>query len=98
MQGFRLPLALWLCLLNGAAFADDSSIHGYLDLRSVSASRELSWTRGGPGKTRFGGNDIALRFGGAALVGTTQLNPSLMVMADVQFQSTGSPTLSLVAA
>jgi hypothetical protein len=75
-------LAAW----SGAGRAQDLGLHGYLDGRLVAAPAERSWAEGGLGKARYGGGGTELRFGGAALVGTAQLTPSLLALADVQLQ------------
>jgi hypothetical protein len=78
-----------LCLLAAwpaAGLAQDLSLHGYLDGRLVAAPAERSWVEGGLGKTRYGGGGTEARFGGAALVGTAQLTPSLLALAGVQLQ------------
>jgi hypothetical protein len=80
---------LALCLLAAwpaACLAQDLSLHGYLDGRLVAAPAERSWVEGGLGKTRYGGGGTEARFGGAALVGTAQLTPSLLALAGVQLQ------------
>lgn len=76
-----------LAALPLAARAQDLGLHGYLDGRLVAAPSEGSWADGRLGKTRYGGGDIDLRFGGAALVGTAQLTPSLLALATVQLQN-----------
>ncbi len=98
MDRSRTATALLMLAFGTAAMAGDSSLHGYLDLRGVDAPQELSWTRGGLGKTRFGGEGVALRYGGGAVVGTTQLGPDWLASADLQIQSTGDPAASLVEA
>ena len=81
----RLALA---CLVASplAGHAQDVSLHGYVDGRLVAAPGERGWVEGGLGKTRYGGGKVEARFGGAALVGTAQLTPSLLAFAGVQLQ------------
>jgi hypothetical protein len=95
------PRTLIACLsfvAAASARADDFDLHGYLDLRGVDAPAELSWSRGGLGKTRFGGGDTLMRFGGGTAVATTQLSPSTLATAAVQLQSNAEPTVSLLEA
>lgn len=89
----RLRRGMWACLaaLPLAGHAQDLTLHGYLDERFVAAPEEASWTRGGLGKSRFGDGAEGLRFGGATLVGTAQLSPSLLAFATVQWQRTSRP-------
>lgn len=75
-----------LCAMPLAGRAQDLSLHGYVDGRLVNAPAERSWVEGGLGKSRYGGAGTELRFGGAALVGTAQLTPSLLALAGVQLQ------------
>ena len=81
----RLGLACLAALPFGGR-AQDLGLHGYLDGRLVTAPAERSWVEGGLGKSRFGDGGTAVRFGGAALVGTAQLTPSLLAFAGVQLQ------------
>ena len=89
---------LGLALVPLAAHAQDYTLRGYLDGRLVVAPGEHSWTDGGLGKTRYGGRGTALQFGGAALVGTAQLTPSLLALASVQVQDTDRPTVDVLEA
>jgi hypothetical protein len=75
-------LAAW----SGTGRTQDLGLHGYLDGRLVAAPAERSWVEGGLGKARYGGGGSELRFGGAALVGTAQLTPALLALADLQLQ------------
>ena len=97
----RIIRASWLSLIVGlpaGVRADNYSLHGYVDWRGVDAPEEVSWTKGGLGKTRFGGDEVATRFGGAAAIGRAQLTPSLQAMADVQLQTSADPTVNVVEA
>ncbi|MEI7038090.1 hypothetical protein [Fulvimonas yonginensis] len=87
-----------LAALPLAGRAQDLGLHGYLDARLVDAPEQTSWTRGGLGKTRYGDGDFAPRFGGAALVGTAQLTPSLFALAGVQFQATDRAGIDVLEA
>lgn len=94
----------WLfCLLGSTvcpslAFAQDVDLHAYIDGRLVAAPGETSWTHGGLGKTRFGDGGTDARFGGAGIVGTAQLAPALLALAEIQFQTTDRPTVSVLEA
>ncbi|TPG04695.1 hypothetical protein EAH75_03965 [Rhodanobacter glycinis] len=90
-----------LCLLglsSSAACAQDFKLHAWLDGRLVAAPDESSWTHGGLGKTRFGNGGVDVRFGGAGLVGAAQFTPALLALAEVQFQNTDYPSMSVVEA
>lgn len=94
-----LVVTLALCsTLPSMGMAQDFSLHGYLDARLVAAPAATSWARGGLGKSRFGGGGTRLQFGGAALVGTAQLTPSLLALASVQLQTTDRPTVDALEA
>jgi hypothetical protein len=84
--------------LRAQDFAQDFQVHGYADFRWVSAAEEPSWTRGGLGKTRYGGNDDGARFGAAALVASWQITPALLGIADLRTQPQPHSTTSLVEA
>jgi hypothetical protein len=94
----------WLfCLLGSTvcpalAFAQDVDLHAYIDGRLVAAPGETSWTHGGLGKTRFGDGGTDAQFGGAGVVGTAQLTPALLALAEIQFQTTDRPTVSVLEA
>jgi hypothetical protein len=93
-------LALFTCLyafLPATAFAQDFQVHGFADLGLVAASDETSWSQGGLGKTRYGGNDGA-HFGGAALTATWLAQPELLFLADVRYQPQDHSTFGLVEA
>jgi hypothetical protein len=91
-----------LCCLLGlyvpAGLAQEFKLHAWLDGRLVAAPGETSWTRGGLGKTRFGGGGVDARFGGAGVVGTAQFTPALMALASVQWQDTDYATLDTIEA
>lgn len=93
----RLSLAC-LAALPLAGHAQDFGLQGYLDGRLVSAPAENSWIQGGLGKSRYGGGATAVRFGGAALVGTAQLTPILLALASVQAQDTGRAGVDVLEA
>jgi hypothetical protein len=93
--------ALMLCL--GAialqpVHAQDFQVHGYADLRLVSAPDETSWTDGSLGKTRYGGNEDGAHFGGAGLAASWQVTPALLGVADLRYQPQGHSTTSLIEA
>ncbi|MHA6205889.1 hypothetical protein ACXU4B_15795 [Dyella soli] len=95
----RLPWAGLVALaLAGPVLAQDASLHAYIDARLVSAPDQPSWTQGGVGKARYGRGDNGLQFGGGAVVGTIQATPSLLLYADIQYQTTDRSTLSVVEA
>jgi hypothetical protein len=92
-----------LCLLGSAVcssfvLAQDLNLHAYIDGRLVAAPGETSWTKGGLGKTRFGDGGTDAQFGGAGVVGTAQLTPAWLALADIQFQTTDRPTVSVIEA
>lgn len=99
-RGRRLVTALLVCAaaLPCAATAQEFTLHGYLDTRLVAAPSETSWTQGGLGKSRFGDGGAGAHFGGAALVGTAQLAPSLLALASVQVQSNDRLTMDALEA
>ncbi len=78
--------------------AQDFQVHGYADLRLVSAADETSWSNGGLGKTRYGNNDDGAHFGGGALAATWQMSPALLGVADVRYQPQDHSSTSLVEA
>jgi hypothetical protein len=78
--------------------AQDFQLHGFADLRVIAAPDERSWSRGGLGKTRYGGNDDGARFGGAALSATWQATPQLLVVADLRYQPQDHAAASLIEA
>jgi hypothetical protein len=94
----------WLLFLLGSTvcplvvFAQDLTLHAYIDGRLVAAPSETSWTHGGLGKTRFGDGGTDAQFGGAGLVGTAQLTPALLALAEIQFQTTDRPTVNVIEA
>jgi hypothetical protein len=84
------------CLVTSLASAQDVKVHAYADARLVDAPDDPSFVNGGPGRTRYGSGDTQPRFGGAALVITSQFTPALFALADVQLQQTdhASPQLT----
>ena len=94
-------IALLVCMnaiLPARVVAQDFQIHGFADLRLVSAADDVSWTHGGLGKTRYGGGTDAAHFGGAALNATWQARPDLLVLADLRYQPQDRSTIGLVEA
>jgi hypothetical protein len=81
-----------------AAHAQDFQVHGFADLRVVSAPDETSWTHGGIGKTRYGDGDDGLHFGAAALSARWQMTPAWVAVADVRAQPQSHSTVALVEA
>ena len=76
--------------------AQDYQLHGFLDVRAVSAGDELNWTHGGLGKLRWDGGDTSAKFGGAALQGTAQFAPEWFGLASIQYQTTDRSGASLI--
>jgi hypothetical protein len=72
--------------------------HGFADYRLVAPPSETSWVNGGLGKTRFGGGGAEGRFGAAGLVGSAQLTPALLAVADLQVTSSDSAEVALAEA
>lgn len=91
-----------LCLLGSvcpaSALAQDFGLHAYIDGRLVAAPSETSWTNGGLGKTRFGDGGTDMQFGGVGVVGTAQLTPALLALAEIQFQTTDRATVNVIEA
>ncbi|HEX7130706.1 MAG TPA: hypothetical protein VF217_11675, partial [Rhodanobacteraceae bacterium] len=85
MKPRALAIAI-LTICGGAAHAQDFQLHGFLDLRAVSAPGETSWDDGGLGKSRYGSGDGGVRIGGAALAAHWQVTPALSAVADLQYQ------------
>lgn len=84
------------CLVTSLASAQEVKVHAYADARLVDAPDDPSFVNGGAGRTRYGSGDTEPRFGGAALVITSQFTPALFALADVQLQQTdhASPQLT----
>jgi hypothetical protein len=91
-------LAALACAGMRCAGAQDFDAHGYLDCRLIARADERSWTDGGLGKTRFGGGGTTAACVQAAVVATAQLTPSLLALADVQYQTTGKNAFSALEA
>jgi len=90
-------------LLAGAAAAPcvsaiDLDAHGYLDCRLVARAGERSWADGGLGKTRFGTGGTSLGCVQAGATATAQLTPSLLALADIQYQTTDHNDFSVLEA
>ncbi len=86
-------LAAWAAL---PAFAQDYQLHGFADVRVVSAGGEPNWTKGGLGKLRWDGSRSGAQFGGAALQGTAQFASEWFGLASVQYQTTDRSGASLI--
>ncbi|HJT97428.1 MAG TPA: hypothetical protein VJ696_03865 [Rhodanobacteraceae bacterium] len=82
----------------GSANAADFGAHGYLDCRLIARADERSWADGGLGKTRFGGGGTSATCVQAGLVATAQLTPSLLALADIQYQTTDRGSLTALEA
>ena len=95
---YTLAIAILSLVLPGVAKAQDFQLHGFLDLRAVSPSRETSWDDGGLGKSRYGSGDGGLNAGGALLNASWQITPALSAIADAQYQPDESPHLDVLDA
>lgn len=84
--------------LSGAAQGADVSVHGYLDCRVVARADQRSYADGGPGKTRFGGGGTDATCVQAGLAASVVFAPSLLGVAELQYQTTGSNALSVLEA
>jgi hypothetical protein len=91
-------LAALACAGMRCAGAQDFDAHGYLDCRLIARADERSWADGGLGKTRFGGGGTTAACVQAAVVAMAQLTPSLLALADVQYQTTGKNAFSALEA
>lgn len=80
-----LAVALLLAL-PCAARAQTFVVHGYIDLRTVAAANERSWTNGGLGKSRYGDGDGGAQLGAALLNLRWQITPELSASTDLQYQ------------
>jgi hypothetical protein len=80
------------------ARAADVDVRGWLDCRLVGRADERSYADGGLGKTRFGGSGTTAACVQAAVVAMAQLTPSLLALADVQYQTTGKNAFSALEA
>lgn len=92
------PLCSMLALLSVTAslHAQDFVLHAYIDERLVAAPDDTSWTHGGFGKTRYGGNQTQLHFGGAAVYGAAQITPELLASGQVQYHTSGRGKIGLL--
>lgn len=86
---------LFACMSCSPARAQDFAVGGYVDARLVAAPAEASWTQGGLGKSRYGDGGVQARSGGAALVGTAQLTPALLALANVQWHASDKPSVDV---
>lgn len=94
-----VALAMLACAgVMRTAIAQDFSAHGYLDCRLIFRADERSWTDGGLGKTRFGSGGTSATCVQADVVATAQLTPSLLALADVQYQTTDHNSFSALEA
>jgi hypothetical protein len=80
------------------ASAQDVGAHGYVDCRIIARADERSWADGGLGKTRFGGGGTEATCVQAGLVINAQLTPSLLAIADIQYQTTDKNAFSALEA
>ncbi|MEP7041986.1 MAG: hypothetical protein ABI843_02920 [Dokdonella sp.] len=97
MSARRNPAGLLLAMVT-CANAQDASVHGYLDCRLLAPSSSTSWAEGGLGKTRFGGGDFRASCVQGGLVGTWQVVPSVLAVADIQYETSGPDTASVLEA
>jgi len=94
-----IALAMLACAgATRIAFAQDVGAHGYVDCRIIARADERSWADGGLGKTRFGGGGTAATCMQAGLVLNAQLTPSLLAIADIQYQTTDKNAFSALEA
>ena len=98
MPVFAALLACSSAIAPASVGAQDFQVRGYADLRVVAAADEVSWIRGGLGKTRYGSGDNGAHFAGGALTATWQITPSLLGVADLSYQSQTHSTASLLEA
>jgi hypothetical protein len=98
MPRFAAVLVWIVAILPAGAAAQDFQVHGFADLRLVSAADDTSWTHGGLGKTRYGGGSNDARFGGAALSATWQAQPDLLLVTDLRYQPSDHSTVGLIEA
>lgn len=89
-------VAVWSIALS--LHAQETDLHAYVDERLVAAPDDTSWTRGGFGKTRYGDGKTHFHFGGAAVLGAAQLAPELLALGQVQYQTSGRSSLSVLEA
>lgn len=95
----KLLIAALLGALPAAVAAQDFQLHGYADARlQVTDADAASWIEGGTAKQRFGANERALQFGGAALQARWQASPELLAVATAQLHPQTSPSLGLLDA
>jgi hypothetical protein len=97
----RRAVALGMLACAGAtriAFAQEVGAHGYVDCRLIARGGERSWPDGGLGKTRFGGGGTEATCVQAGLVLNAQLTPSLLAIAEIQYQTTDRNAFSVLEA
>jgi hypothetical protein len=94
----RCSLLLALCSALAPVRAQDLVVHGFADVRQVSAADELGWMRGGLGKTRYGDGEDGARFGAAAVVVAWQFAPEWRALADLRYQPQNGSTFALTEA
>ena len=95
----RCTIAIAACVaLAPTARAADLDVHGYLDCRLVAHADERSYTDGGLGKTRFGGDGTDATCVQAAIAASVVLTPALVARADLQYQTTGRDEFALLDA
>lgn len=98
MSRARAVAAALIGLCASSAGAIDLDAHGYVDCRLVARAGERSWLDGGLGKTRFGGGGTYAGCLQAGATATAQLAPSLLAVADVQYQTSDHNDFSLLEA
>lgn len=99
MKPVHFASAIFACMaLAQPAAAGDLDLRGYLDCRLISRADERSWADGGLGKTRFGGSGISPACVQGGIVASEQLTPTLLALADLQYQTTDRNALSLLEA
>ena len=93
---YRCCATLVLWGLGRSLHAQDLDLHAYADERLVSAPADTSWTRGGFGKTRYGGGQTQVHMGGAAVYGALQITPELLALGQLQYQTSGHSGFNLL--
>jgi hypothetical protein len=94
----RLWISLLCALGSRGAAAQDAALHGFVDCRLVDTPQQISWNEGGFGKARYGAGDQGFSCAAAALIGTWQVTPELLALADLQYQDSDHDALTLVEA
>jgi len=98
MKRARVLAACAALALARQAVALDFDAHGYLDCRLIARADSRSFADGGLGKTRFGGGGTEATCVQAGLVASAQLTPSLLALAEIQYQTTDKNSLSVLEA